>query len=109
MPKSYKSYKKLYRIGFQYQGFKFLGELITDNVNLLWFIHPFYKDWKNNILIFSDEIRAEKNWQTNIYDISIKNKKLQQILLTFKEDKIFYSSDLCGTDFKQAIDFSIRR
>ena len=28
---------------------------------------------------------------------------------TFKENMIFYSSDLCGTDFKQVIDFQIRR
>lgn len=109
LPKSYNEYNKLYTIGFQYQGFKFLGELLTDGENRFWFIHPYYKDWKNNIIIFSDEIRIEKNWQTNIYDISLNNIKIQKILSTFKEDKIFYSSDLCGTDFKQAIDFSIRR
>ena len=109
LPKSYNTYKKLYKIGFQYQGFKFLAELLTDNINTFWYIFPFYKEWKSNILIFSDEIRIQRNWQTNIYDISINNQKIQNILNTFKEDKIFYSSDLCGTDFKQAIDFSIRR
>ena len=30
-------------------------------------------------------------------------------LKTFKENKIFYASNLCGTEFKQAIDFEIRK
>lgn len=109
LPNSYSEYKKLYTIGFQYQGFKFLGELLTDNKNLFWFIKPYMKDFKDNIIIFSDEIKTKRNWQTDIYNISINNIKLQHLLQTFKTDKIFYSSDLCGTDFKQAIDFTIRR
>ena len=30
-------------------------------------------------------------------------------LQTFRENKIFYATDLVGTDFKQCIDFSIRK
>lgn len=109
LPKSYNKYEKLYTIGFQFQGFKFLGELISDNENVIWFIKPYMKEFNEDTLIFSDEIKPEINWQRNIYDITIPNKDLWNLLQSFREDKIFYSSDLCGTDFKQAIDFSIRR
>ena len=37
------------------------------------------------------------------------NEKLQNLFNTFREDKIFFASDICGTDFKSVIDFSIRR
>ncbi len=73
----------------------FLGELLIDkNSNICWFIRPFTSDFSNDIIVISDEIRVEKNWQRNIYGISIKNTKLQSLLNTFTEEKIFYSSDL---------------
>jgi hypothetical protein len=98
-------------IGFQYQSFKFLGELLKDKETkeVIWFIKPYDDIWKDNILIFSDEVNQKKNYQRNIYDVTIKGGKLQNILNTFRESNIFYASDLVGTDFKQAIDFSIRR
>ena len=48
-------------------------------------------------------------WQRDIYNISLPNKKLKELLMTFRDGNIFYSDDLCGTDFKQVIDFEIRR
>lgn len=113
LPKSYNEFKKLYTIGFQYQGFKFLGELLMDynsiDKDLIWFIKPYFKDFeKNNIIIFSDTIKVSRMWQRDIYNISINNNKLKNILKTFKEDKIFFSDDLTGTDFKQVIDFKIK-
>ena len=45
----------------------------------------------------------------DIYNISIKNDKLKQLFQKFKENKIFYANDMCGTDFKQSIDFIIRK
>jgi len=109
LPKSYKEYRKLYQIGFSYQGFRFLGELLTDDVDLVWFIYPYKKEFKNNLIVFSDIIKTSKYYQRNIYDISINNDKLRELFRTFREDKIFYCTDLVGTDFKQCIDFEIRR
>lgn len=112
LPKSYNNYECLYRFGFQYQGFKFLSDYLVDKEdrkNHCWFIRPFYKDFSNKIIVFSDVIKISKYWQRDIYNISIKNDKLKNLFNTFKENKIFYSSDLCGTDFKQVIDFQIRR
>ena len=110
LPKSRKYYNKLYVIGFQYKGFKFLCEYLKDKETneVCWFIYPYYKDF-GNIFIFSDEIKTSIYWQRDIYNMSIKNEKIKNLLATFKENKIFYSDDLCGTDFKQVIDFTIRR
>lgn len=109
LPKSYNDYNFVYRFGLCFKGFKFIAELLEDQENLLWFVYPFEKEFDNDIIVVSDEIKVSQNWQRNIYNLSIKNEKLQNLFDTFTEDKIFFSSDLCGTDFKQVIDFSIRR
>lgn len=111
LERSYKDYKVSYRIGFEYKGFRFLGELLFDNItkNYIWFIYPYNKEFKKDLIIFSDIVKADYHYQRNIYDLTIKSDRLNKILDTFRESNIFYSSDLVGTDFKQAIDFSIRK
>ena len=107
---SYKEYKMLFRIGFQYQSFKFLGEYLMDkNHNTLWFIYPYNREFKKNLIVFSDIIKESNYWQKDIYNPTFKNDNIRYILSTFKENKIFYATDLVGTDFKQAIDFIIRK
>lgn len=111
LPKSYNCYKMLYRITFQYQSFKFIGEYLMDKENkyTCWFIYPYAGIIKDNILVFSDSINISPYWQRDIYNPMIKNDKIKNLLQTFKQSNIFYASDLCGTDFKQVIDFEIRK
>lgn len=111
LPKSYNNYNRLYQFGFQYQNFKFLCDYLMDKETKekCWFVYPYYKEFKDKIIVFSDIIKISSYWQRDIYNISIKNEKLKNLFMSFKEDKIFYASDLCGTDFKQVIDFNIRR
>ena len=109
LPKSYREYKILYRVGFLYKGFKFLGELLKDKEDLVWFIYPYKKEFSSKLIVFSDIIKASKYYQRNIYNLTIKNDKLAYIFSTFRESSIFYATDLVGTNFKQAIDFEIRR
>lgn len=111
LPKSKKCYNVCYRIGFMYQNFKFLAELLQDRETkeICWFIYPHEKDFEDKLIVFTDVIKPSIYYQRNIYDITIKNDNLQKLLNTFREDKIFYCNDLVGTDFKQVIDFSIRR
>ena len=107
---SIKEYKFLYRIGFQYQSFKFLADYIMDKeYNTCWYIYPYNGEFKKDLLVFSDTIKESKYWQKDIYNPSINNDNLKSLLQTFKENKIFYATDLVGTDFKQAIDFVIRK
>lgn len=111
LPKSYKCYKMLYRIIFQYQGFKFIGEYLLDkeSKDTCWFIYPYEGVIRDKIIVFSDTIKTSPYWQKDIYNPLIKNDKLKELLKTFKESNIFYASDMCGTDFKQVIDFQIRK
>lgn len=111
LPKSYNEYKKLFRIMFQYKTFKWVGEYLLDTItkDTCWFIYPYSGDIKDRTIVFSDIIKTSRYYQRDIYNPSIKNKNIVEILRTFKENMIFYSSDLCGTEFKQAIDFEIRK
>lgn len=114
LPKSYNCYKVIYRFIFQYQNFRFISEFLQDKEEkdkFCWFIYPMNdkKEISKNMLVISDKIDINPFWQRNIYDITIKSENLKTLLSTFREDKIFYCNDLVGTDFKQVIDFSIRR
>ena len=109
----FRKYEQILKIGFEYMGFKYLGRLLADNnSNLFWFISPFTKkeNFKDVILIFSDKINIDRKYQRDIYNIALNHPKLKNILNnTFKESMIFYSDDLTGTEFKNAIDFIIRK
>ena len=111
LPKSYKCYKMLYRIIFQYKAFKFIGEYLMDKDTkyTCWFVYPYGGTIKKDLIVFSDVINPSPYWQKDIYNPLIKNEKLRELFKTFKESNIFYSSDMCGTDFKQCIDFEIRK
>jgi len=109
LPRSIKEYKKLYRVGFYYQGFKFIGELLKDKNDIVWFIYPYKKDFNKKMIFFSDIIKTDIHYQRDIYNITINNDNLKTIFRTFRQSQIFYCTDLVGTNFKQAIDFEIRR
>ena len=111
LPKSVNDYNFLYRFGFDYQGFKFLCDYLEDKVSHddLFFIYPKFTDFDLKTIVFSDKIKTDRYYQRDIYNISIANNRLKNLFSKFRENKIFYASDLCGTDFKQVIDFIIRR
>ena len=111
LPKSYREYKCLYRMVFFYKGFKFLAEYLKekDGNECCWFIKPKYSTIKDKTLVFSDIIKTSKYWQRDIYNPLIKNDRLRRFLYQFRENQIFYATDLCGTEFKNSIDFEIRK
>lgn len=110
LPKSYKEYKKMFRFMFFYKGFKFCCEYLVDKDGLTcWFIYPYKKEIKKDIIVFSDVINISPYWQRDIYNTNFRNKKLNDLFKNFRENNIFYSTDLCGTDFKQVIDFTIKK
>ena len=111
LPKSIKYYKIMMTIGFQYLDFKFKASYMIDKETkeTCWFIYPFKGDFKDKMMVFSDVVKISKYWQRDVYNPSINNDKIISILQTFRENKIFYATDLCGTDFKQVIDFEIRK
>ena len=111
LPKSYNEYDCLYRFMFLYKSFKFCCEYLKDkeSYETCWFIYPYKGKIEDKIVVFSDIIKVSKYWQRDIYNTNFNNKKLNDLFKTFREANIFYSSDLCGTDFKQVIDFTIKK
>ena len=111
LPNSYNDYEVRFKMIFKYSGHKWIAEFLYDEETLdyCWFIKPYEGDIDKDTLVISDEVRFERLWQRNVYNVDIENPALKKILSTFRERKIFYASDLCGTDFKQAIDFEILR
>lgn len=111
LPKSKNCYTIIYRLGFQFQGFKFLAELLVDkdnSSNMGWFIYPYFKEFGKDIHVISDMVSIEPNWHRSL-NFNTKSEKLTKLLETFSEEKLFFSDDLTGTDFKQVIDFNIRK
>ena len=110
LPLSYNEYDVMFRMMFKYGEFKFIAEYLFDNVSeYCWYIYPYKGEITDDMLVISDEVKLNRHWQRNVYNIDIDNITLKRLLNTFRENNIFYSSDLCGTDFKQAIDFDILR
>ena len=110
LPMSYNEYDVMFRMLFKFQGFMFIAEYLFDNIdNYCWYVYPYKGEITPDLLVISDEVRFDRHWQRNVYNIDIDNPTLKRLLSTFRENNIFYASDLCGTDFKQAIDFEILR
>lgn len=111
LPKSLKGYTSRFSFIFMYQDFKFVCSYLEDNEdgNLCWFIKPYDGEIKDDSIVVSDQVRPSPYWIRNIYDTNFPNPRLNTVLQNFRESNIFYATDLCGTDFKQVIDFSIRK
>lgn len=112
LPKHISKYKVMFRFVFFYKNFKFLCSYLHDieDTNIhVWYITPKTTEIKPKTIVFSDVINTSSYWQCDIYNVTFRNKKLQNLFKNFRESNIFYSDDLTGTDFKQAINFQIRR
>ena len=112
LPKSLNEYNKQLRIVFWYKKMKFIGELLLDKKtnDIAWFIYPYEGEIDNNTIVVSDVIKPNKYYQRDIYNLSIGNDRLRYVIAnTFREQNIFYATDLTGCEFKQVIDFIIRR
>ena len=110
LPKSYKEYKVLYRIVFAFKSFKFIGEYLMDknDKSLVWFIYPKDTDIKTNTVVISDIVNQSHLWGRDLRSFQ-RLPRIQKILDTIQESNTFYATDSCGTDFKQVIDFIMRK
>lgn len=112
LPKSYNNYKVTFRLIFMYQQFKYLCELLVDKEtnDIAWFIYPYEDEIDNKTLVITDRISTSPYYQRDIYNLSIGDDNLKRVInSTFREQNIFYATDLVGSEFKQVIDFVIRR
>lgn len=111
LPKSLKEYESKFSFLFIYQDFKFACSYLKDKEEgvYLWFIKPYNGEVNDKTIVFSDQVKTSPYWQRDIYGTEFPNPTLNNLFKTFRESNIFYATDLCGTDFKQVIDFSIRK
>ena len=111
LPKSLKCYKSRFSFMFVYQNFKFACSYLQDIEEGLcvYFIKPYEGEIDDKTIVFSDQVKPSPYWQRNIYDTEFPNPAINDLFRNFREGVIFYATDLCGTDFKQVIDFSIRK
>lgn len=111
LPKSLNEYTSRFSFIFMYQDFKFACSYLEDNETgeTCWFIKPYDGEIKEDSIVISDQVRVSPLWQRNIYDTNFRNPRLNNLFQNFRESNIFYATDLCGTDFKQVIDFCIRK
>ena len=112
LPKSVNLYRKEFRMLFWYKQLKFLAELLVDpeTHDIAWFIYPYNGDIDDKTIVISDVIKPNRYYQRDVYNLSVGNDKLRYFIAnTFREQNIFYATDLTGCEFKQAIDFVIRR
>lgn len=111
LPKSYKCYKPLFRFVFYFKEFKFLCEYLIDKETreTCYFIKPYMGEIDDKTIVVSDKIKVSKYWIRNIYDSNFNNDTINKLLQNFRESIIFYANDITGTDFKQAIDFTIKK
>lgn len=112
LPKSLKEYRSKFTFMFVYQDdFKFACSYLEDKETGVcsWFVKPYDGEIDDKTFVFSDQVKPNPYWQRDIYGTTFPNEALNNLFKTFRESNIFYASDDCGTDFKQAIDFAIRK
>lgn len=111
LPKSLNEYKSRFSFMFVYQDFKFACSYLQDKEEGLYvfFVKPYKGDIDDKTIVFSDQVKPSPYWQRDIYGTEFPNKALNDLFRSFREGIIFYATDLCGTDFKQVIDFTIRK
>lgn len=110
LKESIKIYKPILRVVFIYYDFKFLATLLENKNKLVWFICPKKTEVKKNTIVIG-QVNESPLYSKNIYNLDYRiNEKIRNLISkTFTESNIFYSTDLCGTDFKQCIDFLIKK
>lgn len=114
LTKSINDYNVLLTAVFEFASFRFLARYMSDplTADKVWFIcdktHTYPEKEKNTYTI-SDIVNQNKKYFRSPYSVKSRNKYIEKAFDDFREDKIFYSTDLCGTDFKQAIDFIIKK
>lgn len=102
LPKKQYEYEMIYEVLIRYQSFSFVVELMVENKKggLICFVYPYTK--KRNIeRIISDEF---SDLPTISSKLNSKIKPEQLIIEALRLDKVCYSDNLTGSDFKRVLE-----
>lgn len=96
------SYDSIYSIFVSAQKIVFRCILIDYDGNIVWYVMPHTTDIKDkNARVISDEYSLNLMHSRGFIPFTIEEKLAFDLLLN--KSKVFYCSDRCGTDFKQAV------
>lgn len=99
-------------VRFNFGGLYFLGELNRTSEGVFyWFIRPVdnFKQMKKPQYLVTNRFE-NPSYYTGSSIYTIGGERFQEMVRkTFVEDKIYFSSDECGTDFKSSCPFLIKR
>lgn len=92
----------IYTIVFDVLGFKYLAVLQCDNKTgaLVWFISPKTTPIQKNTRIISDKISTDP---LTTYGLRPLSQSEGEVFKLFNLNKVFFSDNLTGTEFKQAM------
>ena len=99
--KPYKYYDLLYEVGVEYSEFKYVIQLMQDPANggVFVFIYPNTKKRELDRII-SDQFSTDPKYSNGF---RARNKVEQLMAQCFREDKVCFSDNLTGTDFRQIL------
>lgn len=102
LPKKKEEYEKVYEILIEYQSFKFVLELLIEpnDGGAICYVYPFTSR-RNIIRIISDKF-SDSPYITSRLDVNRRPEKIIMNLLRL--DKVCYSDNLTGADFKKVIE-----
>ena len=100
------SFDEIYRIVFKFRMSMFLARFYVDNENgdMFWVVEPKVKPIKDGTRVISDVISASSLYTSNLNPLCPQEKIMFDYI---KKDKVFYSDNLTGTEFKEAVRYFI--
>lgn len=104
LPKSIVKYKVLYTLVMEYNNFKFLCQLLQDKDecnNVCWYVQPKTSEIKEGTRVISNKFSPDPLYTTNFRQAINENEA--RVLRMFNDDKVCFSDNLTGTEFKNIL------
>ena len=102
LPKRVERYKELYRIIFEYNNNKFLCRFMLDEnskiPNYFWYIEPKTTDILENTRVISNHFSTSLLYTNKFTPLNDKERIAFSLI---EQNKIYFSDNLCGAEFKQ--------
>ena len=103
LPKNKDEYEKVYEILIEYQSFRFILELLIEpnDGGAICYVYPFTSH-RNVLRVISDKF-SDSPFITSRLD---RNKRPEEMIMNLiRLDKICYSDNLTGSDFKKVLEY----
>lgn len=103
LPFEYKDAENLYAVTLEHMNMRYRIRLIGYNGNMYCYVHPckdYYKDTSFEYRIISKEVSVNPMHTTKLIEVCKGDRYLIDLI---RKEKVFYSDNLTGTEFKNII------